>query len=67
MNTLKKVTHMSFQTLGSLWNEMRIQGKVYGLYFCFKEKSLIQPSRSTLKGLLKLKNRQEYKMHKLFH
>lgn len=67
MNTIKQVIQISCQMLESVWNKVRIQGRVHGLYFCFKEKSLIQPSRSTLKGLLELKNRQVYKMHKLFH
>ena len=67
MNSISKVRQACFQTFSTVWKELSIRGKVNGLRGCFKDESLIKPSRSTLKGLLKLKNRQVYKMHNLFH
>jgi hypothetical protein len=40
---------------------------VNGMHAWVKDESLLQPSRTTLKGLIKLKNRRAYKMHNLFH
>ena len=67
MNSISKVQQACFQTFSTVWKGLSIRGKVNGMRGCFKDESLIKPSRSTLKGLLKLKNRQVYKMHNLFH
>ena len=67
MDSITKVRQVCFQTFSTVWKDISIRGKVNGLHICFKDESLLQPSRTTLKGLLKLKNRQVYKMHNLFH
>lgn len=67
MDSITKVLQACFQTFSTVWKGLSIQVKVNGLRSCFKDESLLQPSRTTLKGLLKLKNRQVYKMHNLFH
>ena len=67
MNRISKVRQVCFQIFSTVLKVMSIGGKVNSLRVCFKDESLLQPSRTTLKGLLKLKNRQVYKMHNLFH
>ena len=67
MNAIMKVMDLCFQKLSVFWKGSRIRGKMNGMHVCLKDESLLQPSRTTLKGLLKLKNRQIYKMHNLFH
>ena len=67
MDSITKVRQACFQTFSTVWKGLSIRGKVNGLRSCLKDESLLQPSRTTLKGLLKLKNRQVYKMHNLFH
>ena len=67
MNSITKVRKAYFQTRSTFWKDISIGEKVNGLHICFKDESLLKPSSTTLKGLLKLKNRQVYKMYNLFH
>jgi hypothetical protein len=67
MNTIKKVIKLCLKILNSFWKEICIRGKINSIRCHLKSESLVQPSRATLMGFLKLKNRQVYKIHKLFH
>ena len=67
MNRLMKVMYHFFERLSRFGEAVSIWVKANGICACPKDASLLQPSRNTLKGLLKLKNRQVYKMHNLFH
>ena len=67
MNRMMKAIQFYFQRLSTFWKELSIRGKVNGMHAWVKDESLLQPSRTTLKGLIKLKNRRAYKMHNLFH
>lgn len=67
MNRPMKVMHVFFEKLSRFWGAVGIWVKANGICACSKDASLLQPSKNTLKGLIKLKNRQVYKMHNLFH
>ena len=67
MNPMMKAMQFCFQGLRSFCKELIIRGEVYGMHARVKDEYLLEPSRTTLKGLIKLKNRRAYKMHNLFH
>lgn len=69
MNIIMKLKKLYSEKLSSFWKEVCIQGKINSIQVRLKRESesLVQPSTATLRGLLKLKNRQVYKIHKSFH
>ena len=67
MNLIIKAMQFCFQRLSSFCKDMSIRGKVYDMHPWVKDESLLRPSKNTLKGLIKLKNRRACKMHNLFH
>ena len=69
MNIIMKLKKLYSEKLSSFCKEVCIQGKVNSIQIRLKRESesLVQPSTATLRGLLKLKNRQVYKIHKSFH
>ena len=49
-DSITKVRQACFQTFSTVWKGIEYSGKVNGLRSCFKDESLLQPSRTTLKG-----------------